>query len=204
MKIIEMMKKNSSDYLKTISKEEIDKLPVQQFCGHIEVIDQPHQVEHMVNLIQNEKVLGFDTETKPSFKKGRSNKVALLQLSTGNQAFLVRTSKIGLPKEITSILEDPAIAKVGLAIKDDIAGLQKLKKFKPQQFIELQSYVKDFDIQDNGLRKITAIVLNFKILKNQQTSNWENGHLTEAQQIYAATDAWVCRQIYEKLNHHLN
>ena len=199
-----MMKTNNNDYLQSISKEEIEKLPIQQFNGHIEVIDKPHQVGSMIKLIENEQVLGFDTETKPSFKKGRSNKVALLQLSTQNQAFLVRTSKIGLPREITLILENPAIAKVGLAIKDDLAGLQKLKKFRPQQFIELQSYVKDFDIQDNGLRKIAAIVLQFRILKNQQTSNWENGHLTEAQQIYAATDAWVCRQIYEKLNHHLN
>jgi ribonuclease D len=199
-----MMKTNNHDYLKSISKEEIEKLPIQQFNGHIEVVDKPHQVDNMIKLIENEMVLGFDTETKPSFKKGRTNKVALLQLSTQNQAFLVRTSKIGLSKQITSVLENPAIAKVGLAIKDDIAGLQKLKKFRPQQFIELQSYVKDFDIQDNGLRKIAAIVLQFRILKNQQTSNWENGHLTEAQQIYAATDAWVCRQIYQKLNHYLN
>jgi len=198
------MKTNNHDYLKSISKEEIEKLPIQQFNGHIEVVDKPHQVDNMIKLIENEMVLGFDTETKPSFKKGRTNKVALLQLSTQNQAFLVRTSKIGLSKQITSVLENPAIAKVGLAIKDDIAGLQKLKKFRPQQFIELQSYVKDFDIQDNGLRKIAAIVLQFRILKNQQTSNWENGHLTEAQQIYAATDAWVCRQIYQKLNHYLN
>ena len=199
-----MMKTNNHDYLKSISKEEIEKLPIRQFNGHIEVVDKPHQVDNMIKLIENEMVLGFDTETKPSFKKGRTNKVALLQLSTQNQAFLVRTSKIGLSKQITSVLENPAIAKVGLAIKDDIAGLQKLKKFRPQQFIELQSYVKDFDIQDNGLRKIAAIVLQFRILKNQQTSNWENGHLTEAQQIYAATDAWVCRQIYQKLNHYLN
>ncbi len=201
---MEMMKTNNHDYLKSISKEEIEKLPVQQFNGHIEVVDKPHQVDNMIEIIENERILGFDTETKPSFKKGRSNKVALLQLSTQDQAFLVRTSKIGLSKQIISILENPAVAKVGLAIKDDIAGLQKLKKFRPQQFIELQSYVKDFDIQDNGLRKIAAIVLQFRILKNQQTSNWENGHLTEAQQIYAATDAWVCRQIYQKLNHHLN
>jgi ribonuclease D len=195
---------NNNAFAKSISKEEIDKLPVQQFAGHIQVVDQPHQVETMLDLIKKEKVLGFDTETKPTFKKGRTNKVALLQLSTKHQAFLVRTSHIGLPPKIAAILENPEIAKVGVAIKDDIASLQKLKKFKPRQFIELQSYVKDYNIQDNGLRKITAIVLNFRILKNQQTSNWESGHLTEAQQIYAATDAWVCRQIYEKLNNHLN
>lgn len=195
---------NNSDFVASITKEEIDKLPVQQFQGHIELIDKPHQVKDMVNLIKNEPVLGFDTETKPSFKKGRTNKVALIQLSTSNQAFLVRTSKIGLPKDLISIFENQDIVKVGLAIKDDIAGLQKLRKFKPQEFIELQSYVKDFNIQDNGLRKIAAIVLNFRILKNQQTSNWELSTLSEAQQIYAATDAWVCKQIYDKLNHQLN
>lgn len=197
------MKINNSKFLQSITKEEIEKLPVQQFNGHIEIIDHLHQVDHMLSIIENETLLGFDTETKPSFKKGRYNKVALMQLSTENQAFLIRTSKIGLPPVIIDkILSNPTITKVGLAIKDDIAGLQKLKRFKPNQFIELQSYVKDFNIEDNGLRKIAAIVLKFRILKNQQTSNWEVLNLTEAQQVYAATDAWVCRKIYQKLNHH--
>ena len=134
-----------------------------------------------------------------AFKKGVFNEVSLLQLSTSRQAFLVRLNKVGLPEKIIQVLSDPSIIKAGVAIRDDISGLQRLGNFTPDGFIDLQDYVKDFGIKDNGLKKLSANILGFQISKRQQTSNWESGQLTTAQIEYAATDAWVCHQIYTVL-----
>jgi ribonuclease D len=142
-------------------------------------------------------VIGFDTETKPSFKKGVTNKVALLQLSTRNTAYLFRINQIGLPREIVAILADKDILKPGVAIRDDIKGLQELVNFKPSGFVELQDEAKDMGIQNFSLKKLTAIACGFRISKGQQLSNWEAAELTEAQQLYAATDAWAALVIFE-------
>jgi ribonuclease D len=122
-----------------------------------------------------------------------------LQLSTENDAFLFRLNRIDLTPEIKNLLQDETITKVGAAIKDDLKGLKELSDFNPGGFVELQDYVKAFDIQPNGLKKIAAIVLGIRISKSQQVSNWENPSLTESQLLYAATDAWVCGAIYDKL-----
>ncbi len=133
-------------------------------------------------------------------RKGVINPVSLLQITSSTQAFLIRINKIGLPDEIKNILSDERIIKIGLAIKDDIKILRDINDFEPQSFIDLQDYVDDFGIEAKSLKKITAIVLNKRISKSQQVTNWEKAELTEAQQIYAATDAWVCLQVYKKLN----
>jgi ribonuclease D len=147
----------------------------------------------------NESVLGFDTESKPSFKKGRRNKVSLIQLATGDLACLFRINKIGIPDGLVKILADPDVIKAGVAVHDDLRFLKGVKKFNPGGFIDLQGFVKDFGIQSSGLKKLTAIVLGFRISKRQQVTDWNAEILTEAQQVYAATDAWVCREIYNKL-----
>jgi len=144
-------------------------------------------------------LLGFDTETKPTFKKGRKHQVSLIQLSTGDLACLFRINKIGIPNELISLLSDPDVIKAGVAVHDDIRFLSGVKKFHPRGFVDLQTFVKDFGIQSSGLKKLTAIVLGFRISKRQQVTDWEAEKLTEAQQIYAATDAWVCYEIYRKL-----
>ncbi len=187
------------EYASTISREEVNALPTKQFNGRIVVISSVEAVAGAVAVLRKEKVLGFDTETKPSFKKGQIHQVALLQLSAKDKAYLFRLNHIGLPPELIGILADENIIKVGAAIKDDILSLQKLASFTPGGFIELQEYVKEFNIESNALRKISAIVLNFKISKSQQVSNWEREILTEAQEIYAATDAWVSYKIYKEL-----
>ncbi len=196
-----MMKMESRmpEYASTISREEVNALPTEQFNGRIVVISEQEAVSGAVAVLRREKVLGFDTETKPSFKKGQIHQVALLQLATKDIAYLFRLNYIGLPPELVNILADENIIKVGAAIKDDILSLQKLTSFVPGGFIELQEYVKEFNIESNALRKISAIVLNFKISKSQQVSNWEREGLTEAQEIYAATDAWVSYMIYQEL-----
>ncbi|MBN2521455.1 MAG: 3'-5' exonuclease domain-containing protein 2 [Bacteroidales bacterium] len=185
----------------TITKEEINELPKKQFKGNIHLIENYTELRKAIKIINSHTILGFDTETKPTFKKKKRNKVALLQLSTKNDAFLFRLNKIGLPEEIVSILTNEKITKVGTALKEDLKTLKELNDFNPAGFIDLQDYSNQYGIKANALKSLTAIVLGFKISKSQQTSNWENDELTEAQLKYAATDAWVCYKIYNELNH---
>ncbi len=195
---------NNKPFLSKISVEEINLLPKKKFQGNIFVIEKFNQLDYFKERLAKYNVLGFDTETRPTFKKGRTNKVALIQLATSEDAFLIRLNKIGLPKTLVNIFEDSRIMKVGVAIKDDVNSLLNLKNFRPAGFIELQDYVKEFNIQDNGLKKLAANVLGFRISKRQQTSNWEKDLLDEDQIYYAATDAWVCYEIYKKLQNQYN
>ncbi len=188
-------------YQKSITREEVKQLEPGRFSGEVMVLDQNSGIpQDVVREIRKCRILGFDTETRPSFKKGRKNRLALLQLATAQRAYLFRCNEIGLPGSIVDILEDPDILKVGVAIRDDIRGLQKFIAFEPRGFVELQDYVSQYGIENNGLRGIAAIVLNIKISKSQQLSNWENNRLTDAQVIYAATDAWACHEIYQNLS----
>lgn len=187
-------------FKESITKEELTDLPLRWFSGDIYIIDSAEQVNDVAEFLSSQAVIGFDTETRPSFKKGVVNKVALLQLSTENEAFLIRVNKLGLPAPIRKILSNPAIIKPGVAIRDDIKGLQAIAKFNPAGFIELQDHAKDLGIQNFSLKKLTAIVLGFRISKSQQLSNWEAEELTEAQQIYAATDAWTALNIYQNFS----
>jgi len=183
-----------------ITNAEINNLPLYQFDGGVFIIDTFEKLDYYLPLLQEQKILGFDTETKPSFKKGVVNQVSLLQLSSSHEAFLIRINKIGLPQEIIDILSNKEVKKIGLAINDDIKTLQDIQDFDPQSFIDLQDFVKYFKIESQSLRKITAIVLNKRISKSQQVSNWEKEELAESQLLYAATDAWACLQIYKTLN----
>lgn len=183
-----------------ISADELSDYDLSWFKGEIVVIDSHKSFSKVFPRLRNEKVLGFDTETRPSFRKGHKNKVSLIQLSTGNLACLFRINRIDIPEELIDLLADPGIIKAGVAIHDDIRFLKRVKKFTPGGFVDLQHFVKDFGIQSSGLKKLTAIVLGFRISKRQQVTDWEAEELSEAQKIYAATDAWVCREIYIKLN----
>ena len=181
-----------------ISHEELQSLKLARFEGKIHLIDHSSAVGGVVNRLRSYPVLGFDTETRPSFTKGRINQVALLQLSTATDAFLFRLCKIGIPQCLLSLLADPNILKVGAALKNDIDVLKRSAKIKPGGFIDLQDVAQEFEIKNLGLCKMAGIVLGVRISKAQQLSNWENDILTEAQQRYAATDAWMCYMIYEK------
>lgn len=191
-------------YKAKISKEEISELPVRAFEGKIHLIDKTKKAAEICNYLKNFKILGFDTETKPVFKKNRSNQVALLQLSTENEAFLFRLNKIGLPEAVTDILSNPKIIKTGVALRDDLKELRERNKFEPKGFVELQKFVTLYGIQDAGLKKLAANVLGFRISKSQQLSNWERRKLSEKQMQYAATDAWVGYLIYSKLKENIN
>jgi len=186
-------------FAKSISNEEMIKLPLKAFEGSIYVVENNKDIFKAIDYLRQFDRLGFDTETKPSFKKGQTNKVSLLQLSVKNAAFLFRLNGKGLHPEITKLLADTNIEKIGVAIKDDIIALQKLRNFEPEAFIDLQTYVKQLGFQNFSLQKLAALVLGFRISKAKRLSNWESANLTPAQLKYAATDAWVSLEIYNKL-----
>ncbi|MCX6326981.1 MAG: 3'-5' exonuclease domain-containing protein 2 [Bacteroidia bacterium] len=197
-------KRNSGEmvnnkYQENITVEEIAECELSWFKGEIVLVDNPKTYYEVFPRLLGSELLGFDTETKPNFKKGRKNSVSLIQLSTDNLACLFRINKIGFPEELIKLLSDHSVIKAGVAVHDDIRFLKGVKKFSPDGFVDLQSFVRDYGIKSSGLKKLAAIVLGFRISKRQQVTDWEAEQLTEAQQIYAATDAWVCHQIYNKL-----
>lgn len=185
----------------SISPEEIAKLELVSFPGEIVLVDSLNDTFYAaLRYLRRQKVLGFDTETRPTFTQDQhSNGTALLQLSGPGRAYLFRVQKTGIPRRLAAILANPAILKVGAATIDDIRGLQKYASFKPGGFLDLQSKVWEYGIRDKSVKKMTAIILGVKISKAQQLSNWEAERLSESQQRYAATDAWVCREMYMKL-----
>lgn len=183
----------------TISKEEIAELPIEKFNGKIVVIDHADEVRDALSYLSSQPALGFDTETKPAFKRGQVHKVALLQLATEEACFLFRLNQIGYPDELEAMMSDPGIRKIGLSLRDDFAAIHKRSARKPENFIDLQVFVDKFGIDDNSLQKIYAILFGRKISKNQRLSNWEAPALTPAQQSYAAIDAWACLRIYNHL-----
>ena len=184
----------------SISKEEIEELPLGKFTGEITVVDNPEDLHIVADELKDEKVIGFDTETKPAFKKGQRNEVALLQLSTVDKAYLIRLNKTGLTQEILNIFTNPEIKKVGVGIRDDIKALQRLKAFDHAGFIELQDFAKEAGLESFSLKKLAALVMNIRVSKRQRLSNWEADNFTESQANYAATDAWAALQIYTGMN----
>ena len=186
----------------SISAEEIEALELRSFPGKIIVVDDEGPAfREGIRYLKRQKVLGFDTETRPSFDARRGQYgTALLQLSGPSQAYLFRLKKLGMPPALCKILADPGIVKVGAATGGDIHGLQSLHGFKAQSFVDLQQIAWQYGIRDMAVKKLTAIILGFKISKAQQLSNWEAETLSAPQQLYAATDAWVCREMFLKLS----
>ncbi len=171
------------------------------FDGEIIVIDKPEAIADAVAYLSQQPLLGFDTETRPAFNsaESRSRKVALLQLSDDKRAYLFRLNKTGLTPEICALLANRKITKIGAAIHDDIRTLNRLCDFTPNAFFDLQKMVGDYGIEHKGLKKMAEVVLGINISKGQRLTNWESETLTPPQQRYAATDAWVCREIFLRL-----
>ena len=184
-----------------ISKIEINDLPLGQFEGDIVLVDKKDQIKEVIDEISRHELVRFDTETRPSFTKGTQHQVALLQLATEDVAFLIRLNQIGMPGILKELLETKHIVKVGAAVHDDLKALKKLQeRFLPENFFDLNEELKKVGFQNVGVRNLAAMVLNVRISKSEQVSNWEAQTLTEKQLLYAATDAWVCREIYKKLH----
>jgi ribonuclease D len=184
-----------------ISAEEIEELALTAFEGPVSVIDtKDYEFEDSIEYLKHQKVIGFDTETKPCFiHDGPKNPMATLQLSGEDKAFIFRLQHVGLPREVARLLSDENVIKVGAAVRDDVRGLLKFRKFNPKGFVDLQKIAEDYGIMDKSVRKMAAIILGIKVSKAQRLSNWEASRLSGAQIKYAATDAWVCRAMYDKL-----
>lgn len=180
-----------------ISKDVVAEMPVVECPVGITVVDTPEKARMALRELTRAKVVGFDTETRPSFQRGRMFKVALMQLSTDDHCFLFRLNVLGISEHLRHFLEDPEIIKIGLSVHDDFHVMRRLvDDLYPQGFIDLQEYVKYFHINDISLQKIYAIVYGMKISKNQRLTNWEAPVLTDLQQKYAAIDAWACLRLY--------
>lgn len=180
-------------------KAQISSLPVAQFPGRIILILTPGETEKAVRYLLSQPILGFDTETRPSFKRGHQHKVSLLQVSTPDTCFLFRLNHTGLTPALINLLEDRTVKKIGLSWHDDVNSLNKIGEFKTGSFIDIQDLVRELGIEDLSLQKLYANLFNQKISKRQQLSNWEADILSDKQKMYAATDAWACIMIYEEI-----
>lgn len=184
----------------SIPKEALSAMPLVGFHGEITVIDNTDNALSALSRLSKEPIVGFDTETRPNFQKGRMHNVALVQISTLDTCYLFRINKTGFLPELKAFIENEAIAKVGLSLKDDFMMLHKISEFTPAGFIDLQTYVKKFGIIDCSLQKIYGILFGQRISKGQRLSNWEAAELSESQQHYAAIDAWACLRIHRALD----
>ena len=194
-----MQNKKPNHFTHRISKDLIHWMPMTGFNGEVVIVDTPGKIKEAVHYLNRQQLLGVDTETRPSFKRGEHFPTALVQIATEERCFLFRLSVIGMPPELADVFSNPKIRKVGLAFKDDINGLRRLRNFTPRNCVDIQKIVGKYGILDLGLQKIFAICFGKKISKSQQLTNWENVVLTPEQARYASTDAWATLLIYKEL-----
>lgn len=190
------------DFQPTISKELLHALPIAAFPGEIRLVDRFDQVDAAIQYLGQQPVIGFDTETKPSFSTTVNHTVALVQLSTADVCYLFRLNLIGMPTALVHLLNDPNVLKIGLSLRDDFRALSPRAIISQHGFIDLQIFVKKMGIEETSLTKLFAIIFGQRISKSKRLSNWEANPLTDAQQLYAATDAWACYEIYTHLIQH--
>jgi ribonuclease D len=183
----------------TISHEEIGNLPLKAYSGRIELIQEARHVPSVFKEIVRHEVVGFDTETRPSFRKGQLFKVSLMQLATPEKVFLIRLQHTGITTEIKHFLESSDVVKTGVGIRDDLNALNRIQRFKPEGFIDLVPLAREAGLKVESVKKLAGLILGFRISKSAQTSNWEAKTLTGKQIEYAATDAWVCLELYRRL-----
>ncbi len=188
-----------NNFTDKISNEETAQLPAIEFDGAIRIIEHERDIVAVCKELAAEPMIGFDTETRPSFRPGVTFRVSLLQLSTPKVCYLFRLNKIPLAKPILQLFEDPKILKIGADVAGDLRSLRQIRHFRDAGFVDLQTIAPQWGIGEKSLRKLSAIVLGQRVSKAQRLSNWEAATLTDKQQLYAATDAWVCIRIYERL-----
>lgn len=181
-----------------IENEALKELPQLMFNGELITVDSKEMLEEVAPEIARHNIVGFDTETKPSFKKGVRNKVSLIQISTEDKCYLIRVQKTGINETLRTWFQDDSITKIGLSLRDDFRELRHFQKIDLRGFIDLQEIASKYGVLELSLRKMSALVLGGRISKRQQLTNWENQVLTEGQKQYAATDAWACLKIYQK------
>ena len=188
-----------NNFIDKISNEQTALLPAVEFRGEIRIVEHERDIAAACKTLAEQPVIGFDTETRPSFRPGVTFRVSLLQLSTPTVCYLFRLNKIPLAKPILQLLEDRRILKIGADVAGDLRSLRQIRHFRDGGFVDLQGIAPEWGIGAKSLRKLSAIVLGRRVSKAQRLSNWEAATLTDKQQLYAATDAWVCTRIYEQL-----
>ncbi|WP_346699262.1 3'-5' exonuclease [uncultured Alistipes sp.] len=188
-----------NNFTDKISNEEAAQLPAIEFGGAIRIVEHERDIALACKALAAEPVIGFDTETRPSFRPGVTFRVSLLQLSTPTVCYLFRLNKIPLAKPIIQLFENRQLLKIGADVAGDLRSLRQIRHFRDAGFIDLQAIAPQWGIGEKSLRKLSAIVLGQRVSKAQRLSNWEAATLTDKQQLYAATDAWVCIRIYEQL-----
>lgn len=188
-----------NNFIDKISNEQTALLPAVEFRGEIRIVEHERDIAAACKTLAEQPVIGFDTETRPSFRPGVTFRVSLLQLSTPTVCYLFRLNKIPLAKPILQLLEDRRILKIGADVAGDLRSLRQIRHFRDGGFVDLQGIAPEWGIGEKCLRKLSAIVLGRRVSKAQRLSNWEAATLTDKQQLYAATDAWVCTRIYEQL-----
>ena len=189
-------------FASTVTVDEIEALEIAAFPGEITVVPsaQSEEFAKAIEYLGRQEAIGFDTETKPCFvPKVPRNKMAILQLSGPDKAFIFRLQQVGVPPKLAALLGNPGVLKIGAAVHDDIRGLQEYRHFIPKGFVDLQRLAPAYGIEEKSVRKMSAIILKKRVSKSQQLSNWEADKLSESQCRYAATDAWVCREMYLEL-----
>lgn len=188
-------------FIPKISNEETAQLPAIEFRGEIRIIEHERDIDAACDYLRRQPLIGFDTETRPSFRAGVMFRVSLLQLSSPERCYLFRLNRIPLAKPLLQLLESPDVLKIGADVAGDLRSLRQLRHFRDGGFVDLQTIAPEWGIEEKSLRKLSAIVLGQRVSKAQRLSNWEAAALTDKQQLYAATDAWVCTQIYDRLRH---
>ena len=186
---------------KRITKKQINDLPLFKYEGKVVIAATESQIDRAIFEIEKEDLVGFDTETKPTFRKGEYNHVALIQIALKEKVYLLRINQIGITNTLARFLSNEKIRKIGIALDDDLIALKRRRRFIPSGFMDLNKIAPALGIENIGARNLSALLLNNRISKNQQISNWENPTLTEPQIKYAATDAWICLEIYNKLSY---
>jgi ribonuclease D len=189
---------------KQITKEEVNELPLKRYEGKVSIITDVGPLAGALQHIREHEILGFDTETKPAFRKGVRHMVSLLQIAIPDMVYLIRLNHLGFTQELSDLFADASIKKVGISIRDDLKHLKQLSTrheipFVSDNIVELNDVANELGVENAGVKKLTGIFMKFRVSKSQQTSNWENPKLTEKQIRYAATDAWVCLEIYQRL-----
>ena len=186
-------------FIDKISNEQTALLPAIEFRGEIRIVEDERDIAAACKYLAEQPVIGFDTETRPSFRPGVTFRVSLLQLSSPEVCYLFRLNRIPLDKAILQLFENKRLLKVGADVAGDLRSLRQIRHFRDAGFIDLQAIAPEWGIAEKSLRKLSAIVLGQRVSKAQRLSNWEAATLTDKQQLYAATDAWVCTRIYDLL-----
>jgi ribonuclease D len=181
---------------RTISREDLANLPIRRFEGKIIVVATPEQLEEARADFRQETLVGLDTETRPSFRKGESHLPALVQLATAHAVYLFQLRRSEAHPLLANLLSDPRIVKAGISLKDDLRALKQVFAFTEANMLDLGTIARRSGLDQTGLRNLAGILLGFRIPKGTKTSNWAARDLTPAQIAYAATDAWACRELY--------